>query len=196
MKLLHSFICLLFASVSLMAQYDAPLEVGSMAPLFEGLDSDGETIALQTLLEQDKEVVLVFYRGNWCPYCKRHLSSLQDSLQMIVDSGAEVVVVTPEKEKSVEKTERKTDATFPIISDSDYSIMEAYGVAYSLDKETVPRFYNLVLGMSRRANGNKDDVLPVPATYIIGSDGNIRYVHFDTDYRQRSNISEILKQLN
>ncbi|MDB5134255.1 MAG: resA 2, partial [Mucilaginibacter sp.] len=47
-----------------------------------------------------------------------------------------------------------------------------------------------------RNNGNKDHVLPVPATYVIDHSGKIIYVHFDKDYTKRASVSSILTALN
>ena len=45
------------------------------------------------------------------------------------------------------------------------------------------------------ANGNDDQLLPVPATYIIEQNGLVKYFHYDTDYKSRANAEEILKHL-
>jgi len=77
------------------ARTAAPLAVGSVAPAFKGLDAAGRPVELQQLLKKGP-VVLYFYRGQWCPYCNKQLSQLQDSLQLLTAKGAQVVVVTPE----------------------------------------------------------------------------------------------------
>ena len=46
-----------------------------------------------------------------------------------------------------------------------------------------------------KSNGNSDGILPVPATFIINQDGRIDYIHFETDYKTRLPVSEILKRL-
>ena len=68
------------------------LFIGSKAPDFKAKDQDGNEVRLKDLLKKGK-VVLVFYRGYWCPYCNRELSRLQDSLAQIQEKGATVVAV-------------------------------------------------------------------------------------------------------
>jgi len=46
-----------------------------------------------------------------------------------------------------------------------------------------------------KSNGNDSEMLPVPATYVIGKDGKIKFVHFDKDYRNRPRVADILKAL-
>ena len=175
------------------AQVEA-LEIGTKAPNFSGVDQNGNELELEKLLLEDN-VLLIFYRGNWCPYCEKHLSALQDSLQMVLDKGTSVVVVTPEKSEAIQKMVGKTGATYSIVHDEDYKIMNDYKLAFKINKETVPRFYTFVLQKTRKANENEEDILPVPATYLIGKDGTIKYAHFDEDYRNRSSIKEILENL-
>ena len=167
---------------------------GDEAPLFEGTDQNGNNIKLTELLEKGP-VVLVFYRGQWCPICSRHLSELQDSLQIILDKGASVIDVSPEKPGNVKKTIEKTNVTFPVLYDEGYKIMKAYGVAYKETDENVEKYNNYLKADLKNANWDGSNTLPVPATYVIGTDGKIKYVHFNPDYTDRASVSEILKQL-
>src|SRR6187455_874671 len=90
----------LFVSTGLLAQ-EAPegLFIASKAPDFKAKDQNGKDVRLKDLLKQGK-VVLVFYRGQWCPFCNRELKKLEDSLQYIREKGATLVAVTPEKPES------------------------------------------------------------------------------------------------
>lgn len=171
-----------------------PIGMSAQNTLPEGNDQNGELINSNELLAEGP-VLLVFYRGNWCPYCRKHLSELQESLNEIRKAGASVVVVTPESEAAVGSMIEQTGAEFHIISDKGYRIMKDYGLDFKLSKETVPRYFNIVLNKTREANGNEDDILPIPATYLIGTDGKVRFAHYDEDYRNRSAISDILQAL-
>ncbi len=60
-------------------------------------------------------IVLMFYRGQWCPYCNKQMSQMNDSLSMITAKGATVVAISPEIQENVVKTIEKTKASFPVI---------------------------------------------------------------------------------
>ena len=62
------------------------LSVGEKAPLFAVLDADSNLFILRDALSEGP-VVLIFYRGFWCPVCNKHLGSIQDSLKMIEQTG-------------------------------------------------------------------------------------------------------------
>jgi|GEM_PF-813078 len=193
MKRLFVFFAFFFVSLNGMAQYDLePLKVGDDAPNFVALDQHGNSVELASLLKMNEHVVMVFYRGAWCGYCKEHASVLQDSLQFVMDEGAAVVMITPEKGEAVDKMVEKTGATFSVLHDAENKIMTDYGVAYGITEETVPKFFKYVVHATRKGTESEDDVLPVPATYVIGKDGKVRFVHYDQDYSQRTTVAEIL----
>lgn len=189
-RLLFSAYFIYFGKLS--AQTDS-LKIGDKAPLFKAIDHNGDTISLQEKSKSGK-VVLVFYRGAWCPHCNKHMSHLQDSLKLILDKGASLIAITPEINTSIEKIISKTKATFNIIYDSTYTIMKQYGTAFKVDAGTITRYKLIGLDVEE-ANGNKDHILPVPATFIIDQDGTILWKHFDTNYKKRSTVKEIVEHL-
>jgi len=190
-KLLFTTLITLSA-FSLFAQ--TGLTKGENAPAFTAKDNSGKTLDLKALLKTHKAVVVLFYRGQWCPYCNKQMSHLQDSLSMLTAKGAYVVGVTPETSENIGKTVQKTRASFSIIQDDDYKIMKAYKVNYVVDDALYGKLksYNIDL---EKNNGNKDHVLPVPATYIIDKSGKITFVHFDKDYTKRPSVQTLLNNL-
>lgn len=170
------------------------LKQGEKAPEFIGFDNSGKKLDLKHLLKDHKAVVLFFYRGQWCPYCNKQISRLQDSLKLLTAKGAYVVGVTPETGENINKTIGKTHASFSIIQDKGYTIMKAYGVNYVVDPEMYAKLKGYGIDLEKN-NGNTDHVLPVPATYVIDRSGKIVYVHFDKDYTKRASVSAILNAL-
>lgn len=169
------------------------LKEGDKAPLFDVKDQNGQKVNLSSFLKEG-DVVLFFYRGAWCPFCNKQMSELQDSIQFILDKGASIIAVTPETTNSIDKTIEKTEASFSIIQDKGYEIMNDYKVLFKVDDATVKKYelYGIDL---EKANGNNENLLPVPATYVIGQNGTIKYVYFDTDYKKRATVKEILSAL-
>ena len=183
----------IFASLTTMAQQPMSLLVGSKVPEIEAVDNYGEAFSLERTLKNGP-VVVVFYRGEWCSYCNRHMAALQEWLPEFKELGVSVVAITPELAKYVKKTVKKTSASFSIISDSNHKIMDEWRVSFMLDETMYSRYKNFGINVDR-ASGNKDRVLPVPATYIIGKDGTIEVVHFNKDYTERMPVEDILSAL-
>ncbi len=185
---------LLFGLTEIKAQEKPEgLFIGSKAPDFKAKDQDGKDVRLKDLLKKGK-VVLVFYRGYWCPYCNRELSRLQDSLSLIQEKGATVVAVSPEKPELIKQTVEKTKAAYPVIFDEGMKIMKGYEVEYELEETTLARYRSSGLDIEKN-NGTNGKYLPVPAVYIIDKESNVTYRFFDTDYKKRPSIAEILKNL-
>lgn len=172
------------------------LFINSKAPDFKATDQYGNEIRLKDMLK-DSVVVLIFYRGQWCPYCNRQLKKLEDSLQLIKEKGARLIAITPEKPEYISKTIEKTKASYPLIYDKDMKIMKAYAVAFEVDDRTVLRYKNADIDLAT-ANGQKEKVyLPVPAVYIISKkEGTIIYRYFEFDYKKRVSVQEILNNIN
>ena len=187
-------VCILFSFVLSAQEKPEGLFINSKAPDFKANDQYGKEIRLKEILK-DSLVVLIFYRGEWCPYCNRYLKKLEDSLQLIKEKGARLIAVSPEKPENIRKTIEKTKATYPILYDKDMKIMKAYDVAFELDEKTVSRYKNADIDLAD-ANGQKNKViLPVPAIYIIRKEGTIVYRFFEPDYKKRVSVQEILDNL-
>lgn len=182
----------IFFSTQALAQ--TGLKAGAKAPEFVSIDNSGKKIDLNTILKSHKAVVLFFYRGQWCPYCNRYIQRMQDSLQLLIDKGAYVIAVTPETPSNIGKTIEKTQASFSIVQDRNYQIMKDYQVNYTVDDVMLSKLNTYGVDLEKN-NGNKDHVLPVPATYIIDPSGKITFVHFDKDYTQRPSIKTLLEKI-
>lgn len=184
------FTLFFFTSGLVLAQNpESKIKVGQTAPTFSGVDQFGNPFELNEALGKGP-VVLMFYRGYWCPYCNKQLSQLQDSLKFINERGGMVVAVTPEQPEGIKKTIDKTGASFKIIHDKGLKIMSTYGVEFRLDEALIKKYSRI--GMM---NGDNGPNLPVPATYIINTDGQVLYGFYDPNYKKRATVSKILENL-
>ena len=190
------FAVLLMGPLQIQAQEKPEgLFINSKSPDFKGKDQNGNEIALKDLRKKGP-VVIIFYRGYWCPYCNKELQRLEDSLQLIKEKGAQLIAITPEKQEGIAKTIEKTKASYPIITDEDLKIMKAYDVSYQVDTKTIDRYKMANIDLAAN-NGQKPDAvyLPVPAVYIIGRDGEIKYRYFEEDYKKQAAVKDILNNL-
>ena len=192
-RILLSLLFILSACIIYAQEAPEGLFINSKAPDFKAKDQDGNEVRLKDLLKKGK-VVLVFYRGNWCPYCNRYLQKLTDSLELIKEKGATVVAVTPEMPEGVAKTVEKTKAGFPVLYDENLKIMKAYDVKYELQENAVARYRNGGIKLDE-INGKNGNFLPIPATYVIDKESNVTYRYFNSDYKKRPSVKEILDHL-
>jgi peroxiredoxin len=161
--------------------------------MFTAKDQNGKLVKSTDILSKE-QLIVVFYRGQWCPMCNKHLSHLQDHVEDFKKAGAQLVAISPEVPVSVEKTVEKTNAQYPVLYDANSKIMKEYGVEFMLPERLQKKYKEYGIDLTV-ANGNNEQLLPVPATYIIGKDGKVKYVQYDPDYKNRSNAKDILKHL-
>lgn len=170
------------------------LPIGEQAPSFEATDQFDNTYRLTEALEEGP-VVLIFYRGQWCPFCNAHLQKLQDALPMICEEGASVVAISPETSEFLRKSMQKTHAKFRLLHDDGYKIANAYDVTFRPGKVQRLMYNTMLKADLKNAHADERELLPVPATYIIDSNRQIIWRHFNPDYKKRSKVEDILKAL-
>ena len=186
----------LFTCLQVYSQSGQPkgLMVNDKAPDFSAKDQSGKEISLGNELKKNK-VLLVFYRGEWCPYCNKELKALEDSIQLIKAKGVAVIAVSPERAENISKTIAKTKASYSILHDEGLAIMKRYDVSFTVDSLTVTKYKAAGIDFNAANGSGNGTNLPVPAIYIIGKDQKITYRYFNADYRRRPTVKELLSKL-
>lgn len=168
------------------------LKAGDKAPDFELNNALNKPVKLSALLKHGP-VILSWYRGGWCPYCNIELRYLQSYLPQFKAAGATLVVLSPELPDKSLSTKEKNNLKFEVLTDYDNEVARQFRIAFALNDELVEiynDFHKLEI-----YNGVLTNELPVPATYVIGTDAIIRYAFVDTDYRKRAEPADILAAL-
>lgn len=171
------------------------IEIGDKVPLFTAISADSTDFSLEAALAEGP-VVVIFYRGFWCSHCNKHLSIVQDSLSLIENAGAQVIAISPEKPEFLDKMADKTGAKFRLLYDENQKISDAFGVNFKPTTRQINK-YNMFLNAKLKESHTDDtERLPIPATYIIGKDATVVWRQFDQDYKNRSNVADILEELS
>lgn len=102
------------------------LQVNDLAPDFTSKDQNGATITLSSF--RGKKVVLYFYPKDDTPGCTKQACNLRDNNTVLQDAGYQVIGVSIDDEKAHTKFINKYELNFPLVADTDKSIVEAYGV--------------------------------------------------------------------
>ena len=170
------------------------IKIGEKAPNFELPNPLGEPIELFELLSKGP-VVITFYRGSWCPYCNLQLRALQDRLKDIHQLGATLVAISPEVPDSSMTKNEMSEMEFIVLSDQDAKVASQYGVAWEVPEFLLEHMrIDRNLDLNKINNGNSN-VLPIPATFLLGIDGVVKWNYVNVDYRTRSEPDEIIEAL-
>jgi peroxiredoxin len=167
------------------------LKPGGIAPDFILPNVDGRSVRLYTELERGP-VVLVFYRGGWCPYCKIHLRGFQKSLADFKAAGAQVMVISPQLPDQSLITREKDRLAFPVLSDVGLNTARVFGVAFELPKALLKLYADFDNPLEKFNGAEGERELPMPATFVIRPNRTIAYAHVEADYTRRSEPLEVL----
>lgn len=184
----------LFAEVPGSATEAKPLGEGKTAPNVEFHTVDGEKTDLNTVRD-GQPVVLVFYRGGWCPYCNRHLSELQAVEDDLKDKGWKIVAVSPDRPEKLRESLKELEVDYTLLSDSDMSAAQAFGVAFQVDPPTVKKLESYKIDLVA-ASGKPHRQLPVPSVFLIDREGRIVYAYSNPDYKTRLSAGKLMEQVN
>ena len=119
------------------------------------------------------------------------LREVQNDIEAL---GARLIAISPEVPDNSLSDEEKKGIPFEVLTDPDNNVARQFGIVFAFDEalRDVYKSFNLDL---EKANGNDKWELPIPAVYIVDTDGTILYSFLDTDYTVRMEPEEILRQL-
>ncbi len=166
---------------------------GDHAPDFALPEARGGTVTLAARRAAGP-VVLVFYRGGWCPYCNLELRAWQGLLPRLQALGGSLIAISPQTPDGSLSTAEKNALGFDVVSDAGSRVGDAYGLTFQMpaDLQALYRERGIVLP---EANGEDDWRLPLPATFVVAPDGRVALAHVDVDYRVRLEPEEALARV-
>ncbi|WP_417364662.1 thioredoxin-dependent thiol peroxidase [Glutamicibacter arilaitensis] len=101
------------------------LTAGDQAPDFTLQDAAGNSVALADY--RGKKTIVYFYPAASTPGCTKQACDFRDSLESLQGLGYAVLGISPDKIAKLEKFVAKEELNFPLLSDEDHSVAEAYG---------------------------------------------------------------------
>lgn len=115
---------------------------------------------------------------------------MQKAIPEIKRLGATLVAISPQTADESLSTAEKNAPAFPVLSAAGSATAKAFGVAYDLAEELRPIYARFGHALPEK-NGDESWVLPMPATYVIDTDGTIALAFLDADYRNHLEPAEI-----
>jgi peroxiredoxin len=139
-------------------------------------------------------VVLVFYRGAWCPYCNLQLAAFQQAIDDIEAAGATLVAVSPQTPDASLSFAEQQSLRFAVLSDAGNAVARAYGLEFVQGDEPWDKQRELGIDVAA-SNGDDTRRLPAAATFVIDRSGIVRMAAISGDYRWRVGPGEVLAAL-
>ena len=168
------------------------IHVGEKAPLFHLKNAFGKDISLKEELKKGP-VILVFYRGAWCPFCNMYLHVLQENLATFKKYGAQLITITPQSPNKSAQQIKKDGYPFEVLSDINNRVMKEYKLYFELPKEVLDIYEKHNLGIE--VDKEKPTALPVPGSFVLDTKGVVRAMQAQTDYKIRMEPEMIIDAL-
>jgi peroxiredoxin len=170
------------------------IEVGGHVPAVGATDLDGGAVALGDLIARGP-ILLVFYRGGWCPYCNFEIHELTTTYPEYLKRGVTPVAVSVDKPGEASKTEATYSIPFPVLSDSNLAVHEAFHVVHRADDAEVAKLKGFGIDLET-SSGRSHHSFAVPALFLIDRQGVVRWAHADPDDRTRPKTPQILAAID
>jgi len=165
------------------------LQSGETAPDFSFIGSEDNPDSFYNLLSRGS-VVINFFRGFWCSYCRTELEAYSNVQKELEDLGCFYLAISPQKLVP----ESETPANYQVIFDKDNQIARKFGIVYPLEHDEIELFNSWGLRIDEvNESGNWE--LPLPATFIVRQDRTIGYEFVDVDFRARCCPNELIEKV-
>jgi peroxiredoxin len=166
---------------------------GEPMPLFALPDESGRLVSLDTLLEKGP-VAITFHRGYWCPYCRINTRALAQAQGEIAAEGGQVAAIMPDRQHFTTELKTESEAPFPILTDIDNGYAMSLNLAFWVGAEMQEMMTGAGWDVSR-SQGSNTWLLPIPATFVVGTDGEVKSRFIDPDYRKRVAVEDLISAL-
>jgi peroxiredoxin len=168
-------------------------KVGEPMPAFLLPDEQGRLVRLENLLAGGP-LALTFNRGHWCPYCRINLDALARAEEEVAAEHRHIAAIVPDRQRFAMWLKSDARAPFPVLTDIDNGYAMTLDLAIYVGDELKRMMVNSGLDPSV-SQGTDKWLLPIPATFVIDTDGIVRARFVDPDYRTRMAIEDMLAAL-
>lgn len=168
-----------------------PLPVGAAVPSAMVRDVAGTELDLATAVA-GRPTLIVFYRGSWCPYCNKHLAELQGAEAELLALGYQILALSPDEAAGLHAAQEKNHLSYRLLSDHAMKASEAFGLAFRVDPPTVEKYQKWNIALAPVPSEPAARWLPLPAAYLVGRDGKVRFVYTNADYKTRLSMADLM----
>jgi peroxiredoxin len=159
------------------------LQPGQTITDFELPDATGKQVK-SLELRQARPLLILFYRGTWCPFCNLTVQAYQEKLQLFEDRGVTLVAISPQTPDNSLTLQEKHQLKFSLLSDSGNAVARKFGIVFQMDAP-LKQVHDLFGVDIASYNGDDRYELPVPATFLVSKDGVVMKSYVEVDYMKR-----------
>ncbi len=155
------------------------------------LTHNNEEVSLQHLINS-RRAIIKFYRGSWCPYCNLELEYYNRLLAEDENKDVYMLAISPEKPDMAVDKKAIEDLHFLVLSDVDNALATKLNIVFTLTDRIDSIYTQLGIDLDKD-QGNTEHKLPIPAVYVVNSDGRVDYVDLEEDYTLRPRPEDVIE---
>ncbi len=178
------------------AEQVSPLMNGQHIPAaVQVTTSEGKKLTLGQVIN-NKKTVLFFYRGGWCPFCNTQMGQLKKIENQITELGFQLIGISTDSVKDLQKSIGEHQLDYQLLADFNSVTSQAFGLAYYSSQKITDRYLakmDLTNPLQKNKAGDERLVLPVPAIYVIDSQGLVQFNYVNPNYKVRLHEALLLK---
>lgn len=146
------------------------------------------------MLDQNN-VILIFYRGGWCPFCSLQLRQYQNMIPQFNEYDARIVAISPEIPDRELTEEEKTELKFEVLSDAGNNVAKKFTGILKYEGKSGERLKELGIDLTE-INQSESGEVPIPAVFIIDKNRKVLFAGSEGgDYKKRVDPQEVLTVL-
>jgi peroxiredoxin len=168
--------------------------VGQKAPEAMVEDSSGKPAKLSELIARGP-VLLVFYRGGWCPYCNFQIRELGQAWPEFQKRGITPVALSVDRVQEAAKTKTSWQVPFPVLSDPDLVAHKAFRMVHTTSEQERQALKSFGIDLEG-ASGRQHHSFAVPGLFLIDKEGTVRWAHAEGDYKVRPKVEQVLAAMD
>lgn len=166
------------------------LAAGSPMPAFTLSNAFGKPVS-SAELQQHGALLIVFYRGGWCPYCNLQIRQLTEAWPEFQRRKVTPVLISVDQVDAAALAQRSYDIPFPVLSDPALQAHDAFKVTMTLDAATYQAYRGYGLDIEQWS-GRDHHKFAVASAFLVDTSGTIRWAHASPDYKVRPSPAQLL----
>ncbi len=168
-----------------------PILIGTELPEITLETADKQLFNLNEAVFQ-KSTVLIVYRGSWSPFCTIFLAQIEGIQQDLLGLGYQIIAFSADRPEKLKEFKGKSIRRYTLLSDRKMTAAKALGLAFRVPDDVVKLYKQQYQIDLEEASGEPHHILPVPAVFIINTNGVVLFEFINPNYKDRINPEVLL----
>ena len=170
------------------------LKIGQRIPNFSLPNGDGLDVSIQDEIKDYDYTVIVFYRGNWCPFCNFELAAYSKAAEFFAEENVNILAISPNLPDVSKTMKEAKNLPYKVLSDVGNQVGRQFGIVFVMAEALRPIF-RAFGSMIPEENGDSSYEIPLASKFVVDKTGQIVYSHIEADFTRRPEPEEILQKI-